>query len=36
MIFDLHAPPFVIKDGDGMRAQRVRNFLRPVEIIMIS
>ena len=36
MIFDLHAPTFVIKDGDGMRAQCVRNFLRPVEVIMIS
>jgi hypothetical protein len=36
MIFDLHAPTFVIKDGDGMRAQRVRNFLRAVEVIMIS
>src|SRR5262249_3595217 len=27
VIFDLHAPAFVIKDGDGMRAQRVR--MRP-------
>jgi len=36
MIFDLHAPTFVIKDGDGMRAQCVRNFPRPVEVIMIS
>lgn len=36
MIFDLHAPAFVIKDGDGMRAQCVRNFPRPVEVIMIS
>jgi hypothetical protein len=36
MIFDLHAPTFVIKDGDGLRAQCVRNFLRPVEVIMIS
>jgi hypothetical protein len=36
MIFDLHAPAFIIKDGDGMRAQRISNFLRPVEVIMIS
>jgi hypothetical protein len=36
MIFDLHAPAFVIKDRDGMRAQCVRNFPRPVEVIMIS
>jgi hypothetical protein len=36
MIFDLHASAFVIKDGDGMRAQCVRNFPRPVEVIMIS
>jgi hypothetical protein len=35
MIFDLHAPAFVIKDGDGMRAQCVCNFLRPVEVIVI-
>src|SRR5262245_22819258 len=36
MIFDLQAPAFVIKDGDGMRAQCVRNFPRSVEVIMIS
>src|SRR5215831_15771913 len=36
VIFDHHAPAFVIKDGDGMRAQCVRNFPRPVEVIMIS
>ena len=36
MIFDLHAPTFVIKDGDGVRAQSVSNFLRPVKVIMIS
>src|SRR5262245_4674955 len=34
--FNLYAPAFVIKDGDGMRAQCVRNFPRPVEVIMIS
>jgi hypothetical protein len=36
MIFDLHAATFVIKDSDGVRAQCVSNFLRPVEVIMIS
>jgi len=36
MIFDLHAATFIIKDGDGVRAQCVSNFLRPVEVIMIS
>jgi hypothetical protein len=28
MIFDFHTSAFIIKDGDGMRAQCVRNFLR--------
>ena len=36
MIFDLDAPAFVIKDGDVMRAQCVCNFLRPLEVIMVS
>jgi hypothetical protein len=36
MILDPEAPAFVIKDGNGVRAQCVRNFLRPVEVIMIS
>jgi hypothetical protein len=36
MILDLHAPTFVVKDGDGVRAQCVRNFPRPVEVIMIA
>jgi hypothetical protein len=36
MIFDLHAPALVVKDGDGVRVQRISNFLRPVEVIMIS
>ena len=36
MVFEIYVSTLVIKDGDGMPAQRVGNFLRPVEVIMIS
>ena len=36
VIFEIHDSTLVIKDGDGMPAQCVSNFLRAVQVVMIS